>query len=431
MPKTPSIAGIRAHYNLPTLFSATDKTFHRQRKRILSPAFSIKYVASLEPLIQSCVKSLIKKIDSLSNLSSKSLHSLNATSIQFNKDNIPSINLFQLIQFCTLDIIGETAFGGSFNMVEKECHPLPIKISEEMKRRVLCYTFPYFKMFFKKDPWCDEFVSNIIKNRIEQNSKTSERRTDILQILLNNHNPLKQSSPTTPVDISDGKTMSDFEIQDQMIEFLIGGSDSSAFTIIMAIILLLNHPEKLKNLRIELKSAFSNLQSIEDEDNLVLPTHETLKSLRYLNAIIDETLRLFPIALGGIMRQTTNDTIISNHLIPKDTIVTASIWKLHRSKQIWGQDVDEFIPERWFDLNPKIRNDAYYPFGSGSRLCVGINFALMEIRIILSALFINYDFVAKEDDDLQIVQFITPSLRSKKFEVKAIRLREGKNLNHA
>ncbi|CAG8560801.1 2401_t:CDS:2, partial [Dentiscutata erythropus] len=291
MPKTPTIAGIRAHYNLPTLFSATDKTFHRQRKRILSPAFSIKYVASLEPLIQSCVKSLIKKINTLSKPSPKSSHSLlSSTPNQLNEDSLQSINLYQLIQFCTLDIIGETAFGGSFNMIEKGSHPLPIKILEEMKRRVKCHTFPYFKMFFKKDPWCDE-----------ENSKATKQRTDILQILFNNHNPLKQSSPTSPVDVTDGKTMSAFEIQDQIMEFLIGGSDTSAFTIIMAIIMLLYNPEKLRNLRLELKSAFPKLQnsvtSYEHEDDLFLPTHETLKSLKYLNAVIDETLRLFPITL--------------------------------------------------------------------------------------------------------------------------------------
>ncbi|KAF0527510.1 cytochrome P450 [Gigaspora margarita] len=434
MPKTPTIAGIRSHYNLPTIFSATDKTFHRQRKRILSPAFSIKYVASLEPLIQSCVKSLIKKIDSLSKSSFKSSDLLlNSTSNQFSENNLPTINLYQLIQFCALDIIGETAFGGSFDMVEKGSHPLPIKILEEMKRRVLNHTFPYFRMFFKKDPWLDEFISKIIKTRIEENSKATKQRIDILQILLNSYNPLKQSSPTTPVDVTDGKTMSDFEIQDQIMEFLIGGTDTSAFTIIMAIIMLLQHPEKLRNLRLELESAFPELQNhvtsgeCEHEDDLFLPTHETLKSLKYLNAVIDETLRLFPITLGGIMRQTTEDTIISNHLIPKDTIVSASIWKLHRSKQIWDQDVDEFVPERWFDLNPKIRNDAYYPFGSGSRLCIGNNFALMEVRIIISALIGNFDFVPKEGADLQIVQFITPSLRSKKFEVEVTRLRESKN----
>ncbi|CAG8629478.1 25513_t:CDS:2 [Dentiscutata erythropus] len=433
MPKTPSVAGIRAHYDLPTLFSATDKTFHRQRKRILSPAFSVKYVASLEPLIQSCAKSLIKKIDSLATLSPKPSHSLNSISNQFNNESTPSINLYHLIQCCTLDIIGETAFGGSFNMIEKESHPLPIKIFEEMKRRVMCHTFPYFKTFFKKDPWCDEFISKIVKSRIEQNSKTTKHRIDILQILLNNHDPLKQSSPTSPVNIADGKTMSDFEIQDQIMEFLVAGSDSSAFTVIMAIIMLLYHPEKLRNLRLELESAFPELQnrtkSCEKEDELFLPPHETLKSLKYLNAIIDETLRLFPAALGGIMRQTTEDTIISNHLIPKDTIVSASLWKLHRSKQIWGQDVDEFVPERWFDLNSKIRTDAYYPFGSGSRLCIGINFAMMEIRIILSALVGNFDFFVRDGADLQIVQFITPSLRSKKFEVDITRLRESKKNN--
>ncbi|CAG8522781.1 900_t:CDS:2, partial [Gigaspora rosea] len=290
MPKTPTIAGIQAHCNLPTLFTAV---YVFQNKNFLE---------------------------------------------------------------CTTHIIGETAFGGSFNMVEKGSHPLPIKIIEELKRRVLNHTFPYFRMFFKKDPWLDE-----------ENSKATKQRIDILQILLNNYNPLKQSSPATPVDVTDGKTMSDFEIQDQIMEFLMGGTDTN------------------------------------------------------------ETLRLFPITLGGIMRQTTEDTIISNHLIPKDTIVSASVWKLHRSKQIWDQDADEFVPERWFDLNPKIRNDAYYPFGSGSRLCIGNNFALMEIRIIISALIGNFDFVPKEGADLQIVQFITPSLRSKKFEVEVTRLRESKN----
>ncbi|RIB22882.1 cytochrome P450, partial [Gigaspora rosea] len=409
-------------------------------KRILSPAFSIKYVASLEPLIQSCIKLLIKKIDSLSKSSSKTSNlSLNSTSNQFNENNLQLINLYQLVQFCVLDIIGETAFGGSFNMVEKGSHPLPIKIIEELKRRVLNHTFPYFRKFFKKDPWLDEFISKIIKTRIEENSKATKQRIDILQILLNNYNPLKQSSPATPVDVTDGKTMSDFEIQDQIMEFLMGGTDTSTFIIIMAIIMLLKHPEKLRNLRLELESAFPELQNhvtsgeheyeheYAHEDDLLLPTHENLKSLKYLNAVIDETLRLFPITLGGIMRQTTEDTIISNHLIPKDTIVSASVWKLHRSKQIWDQDADEFVPERWFDLNPKIRNDAYYPFGSGSRLCIGNNFALMEIRIIISALIGNFDFVPKEGADLQIVQFITPSLRSKKFEVEVTRLRESKN----
>ncbi|CAG8682113.1 12834_t:CDS:2 [Racocetra persica] len=407
MPKTPSIAGIRAHYNLPTLFSAT-------------------YV------FLKLVQSLIKKIDSLSKLSPKSSHLSNSTFNQFNDDK-PVINLYQLVQFCALDIIGETAFGGSFNMVETGSHPLPMKILDEMKRRVMCHTFPYFKMLFKKDPWCDEFISKMIKNRIEQNLKTTKKRIDILQILLNNHSPLKQSSPNTPIDITDGKTMSNFEILDQTMEFLIGGSDTSAFTINMAIIMLLQNPEKLKNLRIELESAFPILRnrviSSEHEDDLFLPSHDILKSLKYLNAVIDETLRLFPVTLGGIMRQTTKDTIISNYLIPKDTIVSASVWRLHRSKQIWGQDVDEFVPERWFDLNPKIRNDAYYPFGSGSRLCIGNNFAMMEIRIMLSSLIGNFNFFFRKDADLQIVQFITPSLRSKKFEVEVTRLRERKSNN--
>ncbi|CAG8750935.1 30942_t:CDS:2 [Gigaspora margarita] len=108
--------------------------------------------------------------------------------------------------------------------------------------------------------------------------------------------------------------MSDFEIQDQIMEFLV--AEIEKFKISIGI-----HFPELQN------------RSCKQDDDL-LPPHENLKSLKYLNAIIDETLRLFPAALDRIMRQTTEDTIISNHLIPKDTIVSASLWKLHQSEQI-------------------------------------------------------------------------------------------------
>ncbi|CAI2163281.1 713_t:CDS:2 [Funneliformis geosporum] len=388
LPKPDTISGIRTDPNIATIFSATDRHFHKQRRTMLTPTFSIKFIASLEPLMQSCIKTLVKKLNSTSK---------SDPSIQINKNGLPIVNIYQLVQATTLDIIGETAFGGSFNLIENGEHPLPGKVFQELKRRVLNHTFPYLKPFFKKDLWTDEFIQQIIRDRKELNAKGTKRE-DILQTLL---------------DARDTKTnegLSEFEIQDQTMEFLIAGSDTASFTINMALITLLHHPEKLRNIMNELDSAFpaGSRQS---------PEHKTLKNLKYLNAVINETLRLFPVSIGGILRQAPNDIMIDGYLIPKGTTVSASIYQVHRSKDIWGVDADLFEPERWVNGNPVELKKYIFSFGSGSRYCIGYNFAMMEMRLILASLLLNFEFEKVEKQNLQIVHFITPALITKKFDV--------------
>ncbi|CAB4390065.1 cytochrome P450 [Rhizophagus irregularis] len=396
LPKIDSIAGIRADPEIATLFSATDRIFHKQRKRLLSPAFSIKYIASLEPLMQSCINVLVDRIKTISSITSKS-----DLALKFNENGLPIVNIHQLIQATSLDIIGETAFGESFNLVEKGDHPLPGKVFQELKRRVLYHTFPYMRPFLKKDSWTDEFIQKIIKERRNLNAQ-GKTREDILQIILDTRDEVTNEG------------LNEFEIQDQIMEFLIAGSDTSSFSINMALIMLLHHPEKLRNLINELSSAFPNgPQSLN---------HENLKDLKYLNAVINEILRRFPAAMGGILRQTNSDMMIDGYFVPKDTIVSASIYQVQHSKEIWGVDADEFVPERWINGDSVKLKRNIFTFGAGSRLCIGNNFAMMEIRLVLASLLLNFEFEMVEKQDLQIVQFITPSLRSKKFDV-GIRVR--------
>ncbi|RIA88738.1 cytochrome P450 [Glomus cerebriforme] len=394
LPKTDAIAGIRADPNIVTLFSATDQVFHKQRKRILSPAFSIKYIASLEPLMQSCIKAFINKLNTVTSLTSKS--------VQFNENGLPIVNIHQLIQATSLDIIGETAFGGTFNLIESGDHPLPGKVFQELKRRVMYHTFPYMRPFLKKDPWTDEFIQKIIKERRELNAQGITRE-DILQILLNAR------------DEETNEGLSEFDIQDQTMEFLIAGSDTSSFSLNMALIMLLHHPEKLNKLMNELISAFP-------VGSCQFPNHEKLKDLKYLNAVINEIFRLFPASMGGILRQTTDDMVIDGYLIPKDTIVSASIYQVHHSKEIWGVDAEKFVPERWMNDDPVNLKRHLYTFGAGTRFCIGYNFAIMEIRLVLASLLLNFEFEMMPNQDMQIVQFITPGLRSKKFDV-GVRIR--------
>ncbi|KAF0412497.1 cytochrome P450 [Gigaspora margarita] len=365
LPKSDSIAGIRSDPNFPTLFSATEKPFHQKRRKLLSSAFSIKYISTLEPLMRSCTDVLLQKVLSLTNTSNNSNND-----IQYNINGLPVLNIYELVQACTLDIIGETAFGGSFNIVEK-------------------------------DSWIDEFISKIIKERRELNAQ-GKKRKDILQILIDS----KEDSDDP---------LTEFEIQDQIMEFVIAGSDTGSLTINMALIMLLNNPEKLETLVSELDSL--NLPQSSNNSSTFIPSHDSIKNLKYLNAVIYEILRLFPASIGGILRQTTKDTVIDGYLIPKDTSVSASIWSVHKSKEIWGPDADDFVPERWLNPENLPIKGCFYGFGAGSRYCIGVNFAWMEMRLLLASLLLNFKFEMVKNQELDLVHFITPALKSKKFLV--------------
>jgi cytochrome P450 len=114
----------------------------------------------------------------------------------------------------------------------------------------------------------------LIKNR----RQAEKPRVDILQAILD------------VVKNEDHDHITDFEIFDQILEFLIAGTDTVGFTASMAITLLAKHPDKLKLLQQELDNA---LGYCNDE----LPKHDQLKALPYLNAVINETMRLWPVTL--------------------------------------------------------------------------------------------------------------------------------------
>ncbi|CAG8469801.1 6848_t:CDS:10 [Acaulospora colombiana] len=301
------------------------------------------------------------------------------------------------------DIIGETAFGGSFKLVREGNHPLPRKVFQELRRRVLVSgaresdlfifniskklierfikfqksAFPIFGSFLKVDPYLIDFTSRIIE---ERRASTSTRK-DLLQVLLDTKN------------MTDGG-LSDFEVFDQCIEFLIAGSDTTNFATSMTMLELIRHPDVFKKLVEELDDALSKE---EDSERRLVPSHDKLKNLPYLNAVINEGLRLYP-STRGPGKLVTEDIVIGGYLIPKGTSLTVNIFGVHRSKEYWGEDSNEFIPERW--LNPEnIPADGFIPFSA-------------------VALVSRYEFQDIPGQDEEMLHFVTTGLRTKSHNVK-------------
>ncbi|RYP54707.1 hypothetical protein DL768_000531 [Monosporascus sp. mg162] len=167
------------------------------------------------------------------------------------------------------------------------------------------------------------------------------------------------------------------------------GAETSAGTLTAVTSLLIDSPEKLEKLTEEVRSAFQSESQI---------TAQAVSRLPYLVACLDESLRLFPQSGSPSLRVADRDTVIGGVPVPKNTIVGIWTYAMYRDPTLWT-DPNEFHPERFLG-DPKYSNDvreAFKPFFTGSRDCIGQNLALLEMRLILAHMVFNFDMSRTDD----------------------------------
>ncbi|XP_010696237.2 dimethylnonatriene synthase [Beta vulgaris subsp. vulgaris] len=166
---------------------------------------------------------------------------------------------------------------------------------------------------------------------------------------------------------------------------LLTGSESTSITLTWAISLLLNHPKALKAAQEELDQQVGKQRWVNESDIANLP---------YLQAIIKETLRLYPPSPLAGPREALEDCHIDNHFIRKGTRIIVNIWKVHRDPRVWAGP-DEFRPERFLNEHGSIdfrgQSFEYIPFSLGRRACPGMNFGLQVVQLMLGQLIQGFD----------------------------------------
>ncbi|KAI8971114.1 cytochrome P450 [Pilobolus umbonatus] len=381
----------------PTVFSSTSKDWHKQRRKILTPAFSIRNINAVEPYMITLTKSLLKKMD-------------NDAKETMDENDYGVVDIWNLVQRFALDIIGETIFGRTFKMIEDNDHFVPEAVTWEMKKSAIATTFPllariFIKDAFKTDSKLNKFVEDIIKDR---QTNPSKQRNDILQSLINTQ------SAENPED-----RLSNTEIVNESALFLIAGAETTSNTIGFLFIELLRNPPILKKLQEE-------IDGVEIEEGEQVLRHHQVKHLPYLCACIEETLRLDAVAGAGVHRQTTEETIMGDYVIPKDTVIIANINRLHHNEKSWP-NYNQFKPERWLkdsNTDQEEKNDlqAFFPFSAGSRNCIGKNFAYQEMKVCIANIIKFYDLQPIEEElekSKEYRLFITLTVKSNSFKCKA------------
>ncbi|CAO3649524.1 unnamed protein product [Mucor fragilis] len=366
-----------------TLFSTRDAVWHKKRRRIVSPAFSIKYLNSMEPFMAKVAESLVYKIDS-------------EIALHGDKDNYASVDIWGLAQRLALDVIGETAFGQTFNM----------RLVSSARKAVL-------KNGGEPDPQLKEFMTDVIQERLKNSKKgEAEQRKDILQFLINVQQTAEADDSLTVDSIISETTL-----------FLIAGSETTSNSIGFAFIHLLQNPDKLKTL-------YQELDTVDFEPGQVVLHHEQVKHLPYLNAVINETLRMDNVAAAGIFRQAPKDTMLDGRVfVPKDTTIGCNILHAQVNSKYWPHP-HEFKPERWFEDSQNNGEtsdlEAFFTFSVGTRNCIGKNFALQEMRLVIATLLKTYEIQpieAEMEEAKERRHFITLTVPNSKFNIK-IRRRE-------
>lgn len=179
---------------------------------------------------------------------------------------------------------------------------------------------------------------------------------------------------------------------------ILGGSDTSAGTLTWAISLLLNNPQALKKAQEELDLNVGMERQVEESD---------IRKLVYLQAIIKETLRLYP--AGPLLgpREAQEDCNVAGYHVPAGTRLVVNIWKIQRDPRIY-EDPSAFKPERFLtshgSLDVRGQNFELIPFGSGRRSCPGISFALQVLHLTLARLLHSFEFATPSNEVVDMTE---------------------------
>ncbi len=164
------------------------------------------------------------------------------------------------------------------------------------------------------------------------------------------------------------------ELRDDVITVILAAQETTAMGLTMALDLLARHPEVADRVAAEADALPADTEIGLDD----------LKLLPYTDAVVREALRLFP-PLWGVAREATAPFTLDGYPIEPGALLVASAWVIQRDPRWWGADALAFRPERWLEAHTRPRL-AWFPFGAGPHLCIGMRFAMVELVLTIATL---------------------------------------------
>uniref|UniRef100_A0A1W7HBU1 (+)-piperitol/(+)-sesamin synthase n=1 Tax=Scoparia dulcis TaxID=107240 RepID=A0A1W7HBU1_SCODU len=236
----------------------------------------------------------------------------------------------------------------------------------------------------------------------KSSAKTGENMDIILQEFVDEHR-LRKGEATMidhllSLQEAQPEYYTDTVIKGLIMVILFGATDTSALTLEWAMSALLNHPEKLEKARAQIDELVGNDRLLNESD---------LNQLPYIQNIISETYRLFPVAPLLIPHESSADCKIGGYDIPAGTIFLVNAWTVHRDPTVWD-DPTSFKPER-FEAG-EVGPPKLMPFGMGKRSCPGIGLAQRVVGLALGSLIQCFDWKRMDEAQVDLTEGIGASM---------------------
>ncbi|XP_060029341.1 cytochrome P450 3A12-like isoform X2 [Erinaceus europaeus] len=319
----------------------------------------------------------------------------------------------------SMDVITSTLFGVKVRTLNNPEDPFMEQIRKQLKFYFLdpfflsIVVFPFLTPIYELlsislfPRSVTDFFTKIIKRMKESRLKDQQmHRVDLLQLMINSQNSK---------EVAHHKALTDMEIMAQSVIFIFSGYATLRNSLSFVLYSLATHPDVQKKLQEEIDITFPDQAA---------PTYDAVMQMEYLDMVVNETLRLYPIA-GRLERVCKKDVEISGVLVPKGTVVMMPLFVLHKDPSLWTEP-EVFLPERFSKKNKESINPyAYMPFGNGPRNCIGMRFALMNMKVALVRVLQNFTFKPCKETQIPVKLVHGGLIESEKPIVLKAEPREG------
>jgi cytochrome P450 len=194
-----------------------------------------------------------------------------------------------------------------------------------------------------------------------------------------------------------GEAIDEEFMKDMVLNFLIAGRDTTAQGLSWCLYLLMGHPEVEQKMLDEIKEVCG------DEEL----TYDQMGRLKYVQAVVDEALRLYPSVPADSKVSVADDTLPDGTFVPAGCVIQFNPYSMGRSKKLWGEDAELFRPERWIGAEMPSAF-TYTVFNAGPRECLGKRLAWVEMKAILVGILrtVKLTLAVPRDEILPDVQLI-------------------------
>ncbi len=321
----------------------SDGEIHRRQRRLVQPAFH-------NDRISACASTMVD------------FAQLTAAKWEDNTE----VEMTQEMLHLTLRIVAKTLFNAD---VEKDARDFGEVLSSFLELFNLLI-FPFEEdgdrppdTTAKAITHAREKIDEIIYRLMDERRKSGEDAGDLLSVLMKSTN-----------SEDGGQRMSDQQLRDEMVTIFLAGHETIANAMTWTWYLLSQNPEVEQKFHEELDSVFTGNRT---------PTIEDIPALEFTRNVFAESMRLFP-PVWALGRKATEDCVIGERPIPKDSIILMSQYVTHRDPEYFDEP-EKFKPERWtLEMQESLPDFAYFPFGGGARRCIGEQFSWTEGILLLA-----------------------------------------------